>query len=452
MAQRLKHPRSRANYSPQMVQPPQTPGRPITKPGHTVQTQVAGHTPNQTQAAGPTTTRPPNVTVVSGHVPAGKPKAKAKPKPPKKGKGKAPGKPKPPNYGAPLPYSQIVGNANAAAQQRYGPVQAQQALQGREIPAWFSAYRDSLTGGQAQAQASYQPAINQQNALAQQTGQSLGLQGPAGETDQLAAAGREALAHLGLAQLQNALSQTTNYYAGRQGVANAAQIGANTQLASARQQTARDKGAYRQTQIEQGVQTERNYGISQQHQTAENAAFGVNVYKAKTAAQQAAARLAETKRRDRAAARARKQTQKLEGKKFKSAQAKDAYERAHGLGPYKPSRPAKSPSAYTPKDTLAAKKSLRTSVALVRSGLNQPGGRAPDYWSKAFDQLVSEKVDPAIARAAIQLVRGGKVGPHTRRTLHDDYGITSYPGGTKKKPAPGTSTGGGGGPHGSGRP
>jgi hypothetical protein len=51
--------------------------------------------------------------------------------------------------------------------------------------------------------------------------------------------------------------------------------------------------------------------------------------------------------------------------------------------------------------------------------------------------LVSEKdLDPALARAAVQLVRVGRVGPKTRQALKNDYGISKLPRGSRrKKPA-----------------
>jgi hypothetical protein len=205
-----------------------------------------------------------------------------------------------------------------------------------------------------------------------------------------------------------------------------------------RQQTAKDKGAYRQSQIDQGVQTERNYGISVQHQNAENAAFGVKARTRRRPRRRPRRLRLRRSIRKAVANRNKNQDQALATQKFKEQVKKD-------------NKPKAPKPAYTPAQHLAAKKDLRRAVALVQGEAGKPSNSKPEFWNRAFQALVGKNIDPAIARAAIQLIRTGSVGPHTRQTLKDDYGITSFPKGARRKPKPGTSSGGGGGPEGTGQ-
>jgi hypothetical protein len=92
---------------------------------------------------------------------------------------------------------------------------------------------------------------------------------------------------------------------------------------------------------------------------------------------------------------------------------------------------------FTPEQTSKANIGLRKAIALVQGKLAGKTSAPDDFWQQAFQALVSEKdLDPALARAAVQLVRVGRVGPKTRQALKNDYGISKLPRGSRrKKPA-----------------
>lgn len=339
-------------------------------------------------------------------------------------------------FTAPRGYGQVNRDAAAADRVRYGGAQGQLELQGRQIPAWFADYRAALmTPGQVQAQ--YQPTIEQSQATAQQTGQTLGLEGPAGEQDQLAAKAREALANLGTATLQGARQADTTYFQGRQGVAAAAQLGAQGQNAQAQQTLAGERGAFRQQYVADARDAERAYGLQAQHQLVENKAFGLDVAKAQADVRTDRQKVRQDSREKTRERREKAQTVNQYGYSNEQwARFSPSHRRRiinEGKGE-KAKAPAKT---YTSAQHHTAKVDLRKAVALVQGRL---GGKktAPDtYWKQAYQALITEKnMDPALARAAIQLVRHGGVGSKTREALERDYGITKFPKGTKRKKPP----------------
>lgn len=182
-------------------------------------------------------------------------------------------------FSGPMSLADVLREGARADELRYGGVQSQLGLQQQQIPAWFQDYKDTLLTPQ-QVQAQYQPTIQQSEAVAQETAKPLGLEGPAGEQDQLAAKAREALVNLGTAQLQNAQQADTTYFQGRQGVAQAAQIGAQTQNTQALTDLAGQRGAFRDQYVSDARDRERKYGLDLRHQAAEDKAFDLDVAEA----------------------------------------------------------------------------------------------------------------------------------------------------------------------------
>lgn len=183
-------------------------------------------------------------------------------------------------FSQPMTLGDVLREAGRADELRYGGVQGQLGLQQQQIPAWFQDYKNTILTPQ-QVQQQYQPAIQKQEAVAQETAKPLGLEGQAGEQDQLAAKAREALANLGTSVLTNAQQADTTYFQNRQGVAQAAQLGAQTQNAQQIQDLARERGAFRDQYVTDARDRERKYGLDVQHQTNENKAFGLDVQKAR---------------------------------------------------------------------------------------------------------------------------------------------------------------------------
>lgn len=183
-------------------------------------------------------------------------------------------------FSQPMTLGDVLREAGRADELRYGGVQGQLGLQQQQIPAWFQDYKNTILTPQ-QVQQQYQPAIQKQEAVAQETAKPLGLEGQAGEQDQLAAKAREALANLGTSVLTNAQQADTTYFQNRQGVAQAAQLGAQTQNAQQIQDLARERGAFRDQYVTDARDRERAYGLDVRHQRNEDAAFGLDVQKAR---------------------------------------------------------------------------------------------------------------------------------------------------------------------------
>jgi hypothetical protein len=390
---------------------------------------------------------------------AKKARAKQQAKPPaKKGKGGKPPRPNPAlndpaAFTAPQTYGQALAEGGRVADLTYGPQIAQVQLQQRQAPAWFDQYRAALQTP-AQTAAQYAPAIQQQQQMAQQTAQAtpgIDPNSQAGQQDALAAKAREALVNLGSGVLQANQQADTTYYQGRQGVANAAQIGANTQLSSQLGSLQGQRGAAVAQYVGQARSDERTYGLAQQHQAVENKAFGVKTQQAADKAHEpnqygvpkdqwatwsAAHRrryIAKFKQQTATPSKPGSPQYGIDADKWakmtpeQRRAAKRAWE-AGGKG---------GKSAFTPEQTSKANIGLRKAIALVQGKLAGKTSAPDDFWQQAFQALVSEKdLDPALARAAVQLVRVGRVGPKTRQALKNDYGISKLPRGSRrKKPA-----------------
>lgn len=311
--------------------------------------------------------------------------------------------------------------ARTAAQREYKPVLDQIGLQERQAPVWYENYkREIMTPQQTAAQ--YQPVIAQQQQTAQETAKPLGLEGQAGGLDAQAAAARGALASLGTAVLQSGQMADTTYNAGRQNVANAAQIGTMAELGQQRQSVLGQQATYQNDYLSKAREAERAYGLQSQHQAVENKAFGLDVAKAQADVRTDRQKVRADRRQDRARQRDKDEDQAL------------ARQREKRMSQPKPAKAP--PKPYTPAQHHEAKVDLRKAVSLVQGKLG--GKTAPDsYWRQAYSALVNEKgMDPALARAAVQLVRGGRVGAKTRSTLERDYGITKFPRGSKRKKPP----------------
>lgn len=365
---------------------------------------------------------------------------------------KVPSKLDDPSYFAgPMTLRTALAEAERAGQLQYGTAQSQLGVQQAQVPAWFDQYRQQLQTP-AQVGQTYQPLVAQQQQVAQQTGQTLGLTGEAGEQDKLAAAARAALANSAAGVLQANQAADTTYFQGRAPVAQAAQIGLQSQLAAQGQQLARERGAYQDQYLTDARSRERAYGIDLQHQANENKAFGLDVAKLQADIQGDAASRKQKSRENRQKARQKGAEVNKYGYSNEQWARFSPSHRQRIMRQQDQAGAAKPKAKYTPQQTSKSNTDLRKSVALVQQGRKTPAGGAPEYWEKAYDQLVLDGVDPAMARAAVQLVRRGKVGPKTRKILKEDYGITRFPRGAKRKKPPGTSSGGGGGPHGTGRP
>jgi hypothetical protein len=199
---------------------------------------------------------------------------------------------------------QAIAAANAQAGAQFNPTINSLNTRLGGLPSWFNQYRQQVQAAQGMSNAVAQPQIQQAQQFAQNTSQPLGLQGPAGQQDQLAAAGRAALTMLGAQALQGIQQANNNYFSAQQAQIAPQQFQAttdlNTQLGQARQGRA--------AAAQQALGTIRTQ--AQNNQIA-NATLGLNTAKAQLAEQDKAASRRVTVRGQNLSAAARRRQQGL---------------------------------------------------------------------------------------------------------------------------------------------
>lgn len=167
---------------------------------------------------------------------------------------------------APPSASQAITEANSAADLQYGPqIAAAKQLQANIAP-WFGDYLARVAGYAQAAQTLNAPVLGQaqayQTGAATQTAPGLDPNSEAGKQAAQAAAGRGALAQLGLDALNTNATATQNYFGGQQAMAARqqpqAQAAANQGVADAQSQ----RGAAVQGFLTTARQNAQNYAIA----------------------------------------------------------------------------------------------------------------------------------------------------------------------------------------------
>jgi hypothetical protein len=264
----------------------------------------------------------PNANEGSGRIPYG-PKKKGK----LRGAGKAhkprSGHPRPnPRLDDPAAFTQprtlrsVLGDANTAANLRYGGQERALGLQQQQVPAWFAAYRAQAQGINQGIQQGYQKAIGDVTAQAQQTAASdTTARNTLASTMNKDAASRGATVDPSLlagdvnaanvrntnqsafANLLGAQGQAQNsYFGGLQTAGSAAELGQKSRIGQEQAGVATDKGLYKSQYVTDAKDTERKYGL-------ERSAFGLDVAKANADAQQGAAKIKTDRAKSRQAAK-----------------------------------------------------------------------------------------------------------------------------------------------------
>lgn len=336
---------------------------------------------------------------------------------------------------APHAPSALDRQVTSAVNLKYGPQQQQLVQQAISIPSWFKEYQDQLKASQAQ-QAAFNAGV--QHGIDQRVAADTGP-GGSPEADQAAASRRALLGSFGNTLGAQAVSQ--NAFSGNlQDIGRLQQIGAVQANQQAQRQLASDRGDY--------ANTTRQTLREQAHKDRlENAAFGLNEQKAN-----------QTAANNRANRRIAKQKLGLDKKKFGLDKNKDAYQRDHKLGPYKPATPkggsGGTGGGFTPTQVHKAKQTFRSALSWAKSHHPKPGDGAdlvtalqapkghrkgatlhdpttgkplynPDGTPKtAPDQQGGFNIsDPLLAHAVALTAIYGGVDEKTRKAVHKNYGI-----------------------------
>lgn len=312
--------------------------------------------------------------------------------------------------------------------------------QGRQIPAWFDQYRQQISGAQQASAAMAQPVIQQAQQVAQASGQSSTPPGTivnpdVAQRDAQAAASRQALGQSFATLLSGQQQANNQYFAGRNVVAGAAQLGLQgennmraRQAQQAKTRLAGEKGDYRATQLAQMRDKERQYGL-------ERSAFGLKAESEKNDVAIANQKAASDRAKDRRKRQADRRKYREDKRKFGVTRADKLAKERRDREQKEKDRAAKGGSSgsggggFTPLQRREARSDLRKAINLAAS--------RPGQERKAYEALIREKdMDPVIARAAVNIVKYGHAGSTTSQRLKEDYGITAP---RRPRPKPNTS-------------
>lgn len=316
--------------------------------------------------------------------------------------------------GSDMTYGDVARERKAATQLAYGPVESQLLQRQTNIPHWFDQYKQDLAAKQTAQRERYQQAVagvTAQGAATQEASNAERARIDAemradaasrgatysGTPGQEAAAGtdvRKALVDAFAAALTSQGQAYDDFTAGQGTVASAAQLTETLRGQRALEDLEREKGAF-------GVDWTSKRRDQLHTQTLEDLMFKLNLGK-----------FAESTKKKPLSPSERKTQAELE------------YFEDHGYFPStgapKTDKPGGGKPRFTPLQTREANADLRKAIRLVESKYID----SPSYLDDAFDALVDSRgFDPAIARAAIQLVSKGRLGPKTARTLWNDYGL-----------------------------
>lgn len=327
--------------------------------------------------------------------------------------------------------------ANRMADLRYGEPLRQVRQDQANVEPWFDRYRQQVQQAGQTFTGQMTPVIQQAQQTAQAAGQNTLPQGVDPTSEQgtdaaLAAASRKALGDAFASLLTAQTGAQQGYFASQAGpVSGSAELGLKSQLAGERRGLRRERDAYKASEVGNIRENERRYGLEQ-------AAFGLDQAEAVADVQDKA-------RDDRRARKQEKRERREKGREvnkygYPEAQWKrfSTSHRQRIIDKFDGKSSEGGGGDFTPLQVRETKKEIRRATALIQGKLKGKKSAPASFWSQAYSALLSEKdMDPAIARAAIQLVRFGKVRPGVANTLKSDYGVTSLPRGAKrKKPDP----------------
>lgn len=311
---------------------------------------------------------------------------------------------------------------DALVRLRYGGQEQQLGQQSTNIGQWFPQYQARIAQA-AQASQAYYAGLQQGNLQAQaQSAQGPNL-GPGVSADvqaQSQLAGASRASQVGqFGQALGAAGGAENAFLQNQGVVGAAaQLGAQQGNLQARAQLAQDKGAYA-TQAKADIQEQKH------KQELERAAFGMKVDTEKFDQN-----MALTKEKNKQTAAKEKRNQQLaDRKRDTTAKNKEVnkygytneqwqrFSPSHRQRIIKKGEKGKDPKELTPGQAREGRVNFRKAVNYVKKN-------GSTDTESLYDRLVNEGgADPVVARAAVQLVRKGHLGPKTARALERDYGI-----------------------------
>jgi hypothetical protein len=347
---------------------------------------------------------------------------------------------------------QLKQQVDAAAQEKYGQPLRQIGTSLSQVDPVYDAYRTSLANAATTSAQGYSDAATATNTLAgnintadtSQRAQMLAkMQQDAaargGTVDpsafgaaQDAASSRATVAGTDahLAQVLGANQQA--FFDSLKNVSNLARENRRQTLQGQQQGLEQEQGAYKETTrqdlINQAISHAINYGnlgVSQQNAQTAAGVAGVNAKlgaaKVKETGRHNVASEKNTSAKNRHDAMLGDEKFQLDSQKYGSAQAKDAYQRAHGLGPYKKGGKSKG-SGTTHTQRVSADSQYQQALSLLR--VKTKGNPNIDPQAEAdLIQTSQHKIAPDLALAAGQYYKSGGVDPKLAQSIFNKYGI-----------------------------
>jgi hypothetical protein len=325
-----------------------------------------------------------------------------------------PAKPRAPKPAAkPKPVDPLAAQAAADAQLRYGDAILRAQALGPNAVHYFENYKADVARANAEVAARTAAAQAQAAGLGPTVGPATGT--APGSEGAAAAASRGVLQQNLSNYLGSQGNAYENYFTGRGTVGSAQELQTQLQAQAQIAQLAQQKGAYQTSRLGE-LQTAAH------RQALEDAAFGLNVQKAKTplkvAKINAKTRIKTTKITNRAKQQASNQRVNQWGytdgewRKMSPAQRQSVMKQEKGYG-------KTGKSAFSPKETAANRVTLRKAVAKVR----QYDNGTTTYRGEAIKNLIDAGADPLLARVAAALGTGSPISAATARAIYRDYGI-----------------------------
>lgn len=372
---------------------------------------------------------------------------------------------------APMTERTARQQAGNAANLVYGGQEQLAGQYGQSVDPWFDDYVRRTQANQQAQQTQAQGIIDQSVTQAQQQGQTVLPQAgvdpnsDAAQNDILAAASRKALADAFTKVLQGNQSATDASYVQQAGVAEAARVGEHTTANQQRQQISREKGQFRNqtlSELRDKAHTER----------LENAAFDLDVTKATLGANEKANEVNQYGVKNSTWSRWSASHRKRWIADFNKDTAKPSAPGEPKYGVNADDWATMSPAERkTAKDTWEAGDEYgKPGDGKDRFGNTKVQRRASNNaWDSGLEYLRSNRsvipdpnavtlvqqqanVPHDIAAVVVQWARnGGFVTPAQARKLRR-LGVKVPADHIRRPQKPGTSSGGGGGPHGTGRP
>lgn len=311
---------------------------------------------------------------------------------------------------APLTPRTLRREEEAAARLKYQPLERELAQRQVNIPSWFDQYKADVAARQ-------QRMAEEATRIRAEVDARAAAQAPSSGSPeaQQAAEARRAQIQAFASNLGAQDVARGQYSTARQDVAEREKLAELLRARQQQTQLGQEKADFRLQYRTEARERERKYGLERQ-------AFGLNVAKAETEARskRSQARARRQQQRQQQAKEQRRQMEadrkfRLDLRKYGLQEAKDRYQKRHGLGPYKPPSSGRGGGKKGGKKPTQAEYKGRQAILQAQQQYRNFRG---DY-QKYLRSGRRHGVPLPIIHAGYELEKQGFVGPNTTRQLRE---------------------------------